>query len=284
MANLKIIRSTYLKTSNEESYTLPDGNKFWVDEDYELVVTKTAYDNKHIIFYVSDPIYLPSGKLLQTDVAYFVYDGSAELSGAKDNRSGDLVERIYNCCVDRGYPSDIRPGAINLFGVQGLNLDGTKNNKQSGEWNDLIGAFSLSPTSKVPRLLCVFTGNTEPGRYYADTKPQRSGLTRMAYGFHDRIWSVGLHRSRYEALVQNGYPVKIYRDFDKNYMTDGKDLPYTGYFGMNLHGGSKSKNSPGCQVIQSMENFKILMNVVKSSLQYKNGELFSYVLLLGRWL
>ena len=296
---LEIRRNTVIKTSPEQSYRLAESDLFEVYTGMMIEVEEVDLVCDHISFYVPENTILTNGKVLLPDFEYYAYTGHARVlvdDVQLFNRDRLIdVDNIGARVAWYMHQNDMlvykRPGEINLFGVEGMNLDGTLNDDAPDIYNDLIGAFEFDNNgSVITRCLAVAT--TEPGRYYTVTDPHPQGAARLALGQHRDGWQVGLHRSRYEALVQSGRePVTVYRDKDKNYSRPG-DLPYTGWFGINIHKGTKNaenrigKYSAGCQVIQDPDDFTKFMKVVKGSRQYRNDRqcFFTYTLLMGYWL
>ena len=70
----------------------------------------------------------------------------------------------------------------------------------------------------------MFSGSTDPGVYYTKHLINDSigGVAHLGVGHHPSAWVVGLHRGKYEALVQWGNKVRIWRDLDNDFFC----LPY----------------------------------------------------------
>jgi GH24 family phage-related lysozyme (muramidase) len=203
-----------------------------------------------------------------------------------------LAERVVQCCDQRGYTLDRRPNAVNIIGVEGLNLDGTKNNDAPDGWNDIVGLLTF--VDNKPSFVCLYQGTTEPGAYYTDRPLNKNGAARLQLGQHKDIWRVGLHRG-YEALQQVG-PATLVRDSNKNHLRDNKvTVEYNR--GVNLHttkttnwrgsvGNSIGRWSAGCVVIKNPSHFLAFMKHLKQSHQYrsKNSTRFTFTLLWKDWL
>jgi hypothetical protein len=109
------------------------------------------------------------------------------------------------------------------------------------------------------------------------------GAARIAFGQY-KAWTVSIHRAGepggHEALLQT-VPITVFRDLDMNFKRQG-DLPFTGLFGINQHGGydqpkdNIGKASAGCLVGRSTEGHKAFMTLVKSDPRYRvsNGYRF----------
>lgn len=169
---------------------------------------------------------------------------------------------------------------INIFGIRDesdMNLD---------LLNDWI-CIADSKTKKVYR----FKGSTDPGVYYTNHMISSGlpGVAHIADGFHENIYMVGLHRGKYEALVQIGAKIRIWRDIDKDFKQTSKDKKCRGWFGTNIHKMSDwrilkkiGRYSAGCQIIADPKEFKQFMSIIKNSNYYKRyrgGARFSYMLI-----
>lgn len=230
--------------------------------------------------------------------------GSTELVGAGSAKlllqstkqvtapSGSLASRIYQVCLARGYSLDQRPGAINLFGIEGMTVSGKKIPDTANEWNDVIGILTFD--GGQPRIQCIYQGTTEPGKYYTLNPLNKGGAARLQLGQQLSLWSVGTHRG-YEALSQTG-PARLVRDKNRNYSRDDQETIERGN-GINLHttrttgwrgaaGAYVDKWSAGCVVVKDAAQFLSLMKQVKASLQYKENRAhkFDFTLMWQDWL
>jgi len=110
-----------------------------------------------------------------------------------------------------------------------------------------------------------------------------SGTAILVPGQYRGVYKIGKHRGQYEALVQLGGRVKVYRDRNKDEVLDmNPDTADEGYFGINIHkAGTQStevnKWSAGCQVFANEYDFRQFMNLVKRSAELW-GETFTYTL------
>jgi hypothetical protein len=99
------------------------------------------------------------------------------------------------------------------------------------------------------------------------------------------MWAVGMHRGKFEALVQRGNCTVI-RDFDRDKEYDyNSGREETGNnFGINFHhAGEDSKTidsySAGCQVCAKLDDFEAVMVDVRKARDIW-GNSFTYTLLL----
>jgi hypothetical protein len=205
--------------------------------------------------------------------------------------NSNLANKIYNICLAREYPLDLRPGAVNIFGLEGLNTDGSKNDDAPDRWNDSVGILSM--VEGVPKVLCIYRGTTEPGRYYTMNPMNRGGAARLQLGHHKDLWMVGQHRG-YEAMQQVGAATLV-RDHNRNFLRDGR-VTVERNIGINLHttrttGWRGSYNSfvgqwsAGCVLIMVPSEFLTFMRLVKGSLQYRQSRAarFDFTLLWRDW-
>lgn len=130
---------------------------------------------------------------------------------------------------------------LTVVGIRGyyLNTMGVPRKNDINIYDDAIILLT-------PNVYATYNGNVDPSK---------KGI-RMAWlcpGVYKDAYILGKHRGLYEALVQRGGPVTVYRpktlddieDLDENDFT-----LETGYFGINIHkGGLSSTNSLGCQTI-----------------------------------
>ena len=125
---------------------------------------------------------------------------------------------------------------------------------------------------------------TDPGRYWLDHPSQVEGTAILVPGQYRGAYKVGKHRGQYDALVQRGGAVKVYRDANKDAILDmDPESEQEGYFGINIHkAGAQStevnKWSAGCQVFANEYDFRHFMKLVKKSAELW-GERFTYTLI-----
>jgi hypothetical protein len=93
-----------------------------------------------------------------------------------------------------------------------------------------------------PGFFRTFNGNTDPSRYRKGVGAGAGkGMACLKPGFY-RSHTFGLHKG-YEALIQTGGEVTVWRDGEPVYVD-------TGFFGINIHrGGQTTTGSEGCQTI-----------------------------------
>lgn len=154
---------------------------------------------------------------------------------------------------------------------------------ESGIEQDVINDY-LGYWTEDEIFLCP--GTTDPSVYYTLNKKDRNkkGTFHMSKGYHKNIWCIGRHKG-YEALVNDEkkcLPTTGWRDANYNFKFDEGDLIVKGHFGINFHRmhpvnlvDKIGKYSSGCQVVRNPEDFKKILEKVKS---YGKDIVVSYIL------
>lgn len=142
-----------------------------------------------------------------------------------------------------------------------------------GYYRDTMGRPGVNDLGLYDDAICLvtrdriatFNANTDPSRLNPGTAVLAPG--RWAYRVGTHGLSKPIHR-RYEALVQAA-PVTVRRH---------ERGPDTGWFGINIHRGSKySTSSEGCQTIHP-EQWGEFMREVKAALRAADRASIPYVL------
>jgi len=107
----------------------------------------------------------------------------------------------------------------------------------------------------APGFFAAFNGNTDPSAYRKGRGTGAGkGMASLKPGFY-QAHQCGLHKGKYEALVQTGGPVTVIRDGDPPY-------PDTGHFGINIHrGGFGTTSSEGCQTVHPSQYADFIASV-----------------------
>jgi hypothetical protein len=130
-----------------------------------------------------------------------------------------------------------------------------------------------------------YTVTTDPGLTYLKSPINVDGTAILKPGQHLGMWEIGLHKGKYEALVQHK-PVEVIRDNNKdgllNFNAPRIEL---GLFGINIHralANSEAQavggHSAGCQVFQDPMEFDEFMELCQKA-RGSYGNKFSYTLL-----
>lgn len=166
---------------------------------------------------------------------------------------------------------------VNMIGVR-------SKNRKVDNWDDF---FILCWQENGKNMIWVndqFT--TDPGIYYMQQKllnPAGCGI--LARGQYRGVWKIGKHgAAQYEAFVQTGNKVKLYRDRNKdNIMDFDPKSIMEGFFGVNQHHGYDSvnvkNNSAACQVHRYKKDLAYVLSIAKKNTAAGNGDSFTYTLL-----
>lgn len=160
------------------------------------------------------------------------------------------------------------------------------------EWSNfhLIGVRSnANIQNKFDDLFIVVNGDniycysstTNPGTFWLKNLMNPKGAALLKTGQYKDSFKLGLHRGKYQALIQ-AKPVAVYRDANRDDIAQETKFIESGLFGINIHRASSStisqlidKWSAGCQVINNPKDFDAVINECKLS----KLKLFTYTLL-----
>lgn len=204
----------------------------------------------------------------------------------KLNLKDNLAGKIIRYCQAKQYPFSTNFGEYSIIYIEGINSDGTLNNDRPNHFNDL--RVVLSFRDNEPAIEGMWEATTEPGSYYTYNPMNSGGAARIAFGWY-KAWRVGTHGNAepHEALIQSS-PVKVYRDFNKDFARTGDRLD-TGLFGINQHWGydypvnNISYASAGCLVGRTRSGHKKFMGLIKSDNRYliNKNYLFETIVIPG---
>ncbi len=115
---------------------------------------------------------------------------------------------------------------------------------------------------------------TDPGVYWLENPMRVEGTAILVPGQYRGSHQLGMHRGKYEALVQTGNEVAVYRDNTRDKMLNPiAQTPHVGYFGINIHRASSTRRSTevgkwsaGCQVFADPEDFAEFLAIAKIGL------------------
>ena len=164
----------------------------------------------------------------------------------------------------------------------------------SGYW--LLGVRSLDdiPNTfddkiylfKGEEFVLVTSATTNPGTNTLKQfeKVNKDGAAVLkADEWYYNVWKYGKHNGKVEALLQLGNKVTVFRDTDKNLKSEEQGNLQFGYFGINFHPNTYDLTkgsgtnigwwSAGCQVVNNISNYKIMIKLLK------NEKFVSYCLL-----
>jgi hypothetical protein len=172
---------------------------------------------------------------------------------------------------------------------------------KNGDYNlNIIGVRSVNPMPNlfIDKIYLVYKsdGNwveeiypitTDAGTYWLENPSRVLGTAVLVHDKQYRgVYKLGLHRGNYEALVQTGGEVLVWRDNNKDDVVDFGGPEYSGYFGINIHRANSSRQSTqvdrwsaGCQVFANPSHFSRLIQLAKLQIRHGHGDSFSYTLL-----
>lgn len=188
----------------------------------------------------------------------------------------DVVNEVENL----GYTIDNRPYKLNVVGIRDASVAVPEN------YSDSIAYFWYDENGDLQGNIAEAT--TTPSVQYLETPlPDATGGTAiLKQGQYTDAYKIGLHRNKYEALVQNG-TVKVIRDDDRNSILDyfAKVYDCSGC-GINIHHSTASyasqdligPDSAGCQVFRFIDDFNDMMDKAKKSRDLY-GNTFTYTLI-----
>jgi len=176
-----------------------------------------------------------------------------------------------------GYTIDKRPNKLNIIGVR--NSKATSQDK----FDDLIAYFTYDANGNLVGK--VVSGTTDPSTYFLKSPINAKGAAILKSGQYKDAYQIGLHRGKYEALVQRK-PVTVIRDDDRNALINYFAPTQTGLYGINIHKSTKGKNnediigadSAGCQVFRNIPDFMDMMRLAQTS-RKNYGNSFTYTLI-----
>ncbi len=182
-------------------------------------------------------------------------------------------ERILDYCKKRSYPI----ANFNIIYIEGLNINGQLNGDEPNQFNDVRAVFNRE------KCLDCWQATCEPGSWYTDYPMNPEGAFRIAFGFHEKAWEIGLHGNSdpHQSLIQTG-EVRGYRDRNGDMIRSG-DRQVSGYFGINHHWGYDmpptdiGQASAGCLVGRSRHGHREFMGFCINS----GLKLFSTIVLPG---
>lgn len=186
------------------------------------------------------------------------------------------LETIIFQAKSQGYSFDERPHKLNIIGVR------NPKNTSPEKFEDEIAYFYYDTNGNLNGN--VVPATTSPSVYFLENPTVPSGVAILKQGQYKDSYSIGLHRGKYEALVQSK-PVTVIRDADRNKYINFFAPTETGIYGINIHHASVKDNvtyigtdSAGCQTFQNISDFDDMMKMAKKSRDLY-GNTFTYTLI-----
>ena len=163
---------------------------------------------------------------------------------------------------------------LNIIGIRTANSD-------ANTFNDRICVVYKDEHGWITR---TWPCTTDPGTYYREKPMNVKGTAILKEGQYRGVYKIGKHRGKYDALVQTGGRVTVWRDNDKNDVLDMEPgTEDSGYHGINLHkAGSNSTSvdrwSAGCQVWANADDFACFMDICRKQVSERGWRTFTYTL------
>lgn len=187
-----------------------------------------------------------------------------------------MLNALINTLTRKGYTIFTRPFELNIVGVRSSNTN-------PNAFDDSIHVFYKREDGQW--IHNAFPATTDPGTYWLKTFMNSKGTAILKPGQYKNAYRIGVHRGKYQALVQQA-PVTVIRDDNKDQQLDFTHAKQeTGIFGINIHraavkGKTKYVNdhSAGCQVLADVNDFNLLMQLAA---RHKKlfGNNFTYTLI-----
>ncbi len=203
----------------------------------------------------------------------------AETSGvptleAVNNSMRQLGYKVFDG-VDRA--SRKRNYDLNIFGVRTAS-------SMPGVFDDWMGAFWMNWDTDGWEYH-IWSATTDPGLYWLQNPMNVKGTAILVPDQYRSAYQLGLHRGKYEALVQSR-ELRVYRDENEDGTIDMRpETIESGLFGINIHRASADRRSivvdkwsAGCQVVAGPADFAKLMDICKLA-EAEWGPSFTYTLL-----
>nr|WP_255775561.1 peptidoglycan-binding domain-containing protein [Microbulbifer sediminum] len=192
---------------------------------------------------------------------------------------GALAERVLRAVKRKGYKvlDDSNPFHLNIVGVR-------SHSSQFDNFDDKL--FLIYRDEQGRQIAEEFSITTDPGSYYSQKRLlNEDGVAILVPDQYEDTYTLGKHLGKYEALVQRGGKVRVWRDGNRDNRLDRAGKIYEGWYGINIHRARKTgttervgRYSAGCQVFQRINDFNILISLANKSAKLRRNR-FTYTLL-----
>jgi hypothetical protein len=187
------------------------------------------------------------------------------------------LQNVIDEMQNLGYEVDTRPYKLNIVGIRNPNISEPEN------YEDHIAYFYYDSNGDLQGKVAEAT--TTPSVYWLQNPMSSEGTAIMKQGQYKDAYAIGLHKNKYEALVQQS-PITVIRDADRNGILNYFGKTNSGLYGINIHHSTATwasadkigQDSAGCQVFRFRQDFDEMMNFAKSS-KSKYGNNFTYTLI-----
>lgn len=175
---------------------------------------------------------------------------------------------------------------LNTWFYTGLNGQPLKEDGLAGSNTNFALAYAARTAGTWRSKAWPIT--TDPGLYYLQNPLNPAiGCAIAKLGQYPNLWRLGFHQGKasHPALVQQGGPITVHLDNNRDKKADAAKSEKTGYFGINCHHASETivstvvgKWSAGCQVFPSKNNHNELLQLCRQ-VQPTLKNFFTYTLL-----
>lgn len=189
-----------------------------------------------------------------------------------------MLAYLKTVLAQNNYKLFTRPYELNIVGIR-------NKSSVSNRFDDTLHVFFRTDNSFNSWQHKIYPITTDPGTYWLTNPTIEKGTAILAAGQYRDAYQIGLHRGKYEALVQRG-EVTVLRDYDRDAVLDFfNGTSYRGLFGINIHraslqGTTKTidRHSAGCQVFANADDFAQFMQLCRKQ-RNLYGNKFTYTLL-----
>ncbi len=187
-----------------------------------------------------------------------------------------MLSKIVDTLTRKGYIIFTRPFELNIVGIRA-------NNHKPNSFDDSISILYKREDGQW--IINSLAATTDPGTWWLKKLMNPAGTAILKPGQYKDSHQVGVHRGKYQALVQKN-PVTVIRDTNKDEVLDfANTKEQTGIFGINIHRASLkgitkyvNDHSAGCQVLADVNDFNLLMQLADRHRKLY-GNSFTYTLL-----
>jgi hypothetical protein len=131
---------------------------------------------------------------------------------------------------------------------------------------------------KGEEFIVVSSATTNPGtptlKQFEKVNNDGAAVVKSDEWYYN-LWKYGKHNGKVEGLLQLGSKIKVYRDTDKDSKAEEQGKLQEGYYGINFHPNTYNLSnkvtsssigwfSAGCQVVNNIEKYKIMINLLKT--------------------
>jgi|GEM_PF-6065264 len=185
----------------------------------------------------------------------------------------NLAGRIVKYMLNQNYVVATGNKEFNIVYVEGMNANGTLNNDEPNEFNDL--RLVIEFVSGVPKIVDSWEATTEPGTHYTHNPMDqvKNAAARIKFGQY-KAWRIAQHgiAAPHRALVQVE-PISVYRDLNRDFSRAG-DFVDTGIFAINQHWGYDFPRNDvniagaGCLVGRTTDGHVEFLNIIEQDRRY----------------